>query len=87
MNFDIIVEQLSEPLIILTPLRESILVERVYCYCMLSVNHRSTMADLVELNMVYFDVILGIDWLHACYGSVDCKTRVIKFQFPNKLVL
>ncbi|KAH0784270.1 hypothetical protein KY290_003868 [Solanum tuberosum] len=45
------------------------------------------MADLVELDMVGFDVILGMDWLHACYASVDCRTRVVKFQFPNESVL
>ena len=45
------------------------------------------MVDLVELNMVDFDVILGMDWLHACYASLDCRTRVVKFQFPNEPVL
>ncbi|WMV10108.1 hypothetical protein MTR67_003493 [Solanum verrucosum] len=25
--------------------------------------------------------------LHACYASVDCRTRVFKFQFPNDPVL
>ena len=24
-----------------------------------------------------------MDLLHACYASVDCRTRVVKFQFPN----
>ena len=26
-------------------------------------------------------------WLHYSYGSVDCKTRVVKFQFPNESIL
>ncbi|KAH0644044.1 hypothetical protein KY289_035018 [Solanum tuberosum] len=47
----------------------------------------STLADLVELDMVDFDVILGMDWLHACYASLDCRTRVVKFQFSNKPVI
>lgn len=45
------------------------------------------MANLVELDMVDFDVILGMDWLHVSYASVDCRTRVVKFQFPNELVI
>ena len=45
------------------------------------------MVDLVELDMVDFDVILGMDWLHACYASVNYRTRVVKFQFPNDLVI
>ena len=45
------------------------------------------MVDLIELDMVDFDVIPSIDWIYAFYASVDCGTRVVKFQFPNKLVL
>ncbi|KAG5568314.1 hypothetical protein H5410_064671 [Solanum commersonii] len=87
MNFDVIPEQLSEPFSVFTPVGEFILAERVYRDCPVFVNHKSTMADLVELDMVDFDVILGIDWPHACYASVDCRTRVVKFQFPNEPVL
>ncbi|KAH0669343.1 hypothetical protein KY285_023504 [Solanum tuberosum] len=84
MNFDVIPEQHSEPFSVSTPVGESILAERVYRDCPISINHKSTMADLIELGMVDFDVILGMDWLHACYASVDCRTRVVKFQFPNE---
>ncbi|WMV44903.1 hypothetical protein MTR67_038288 [Solanum verrucosum] len=86
MNFDVIPEQLSEPFSVSTPVGESILAERVYRDCPISVNHKSTMADLAELDMVDFDVILGMDWLHVCYALVDCRTRVVKFQFPNEPV-
>ena len=43
--------------------------------------------ELVELDMFYFDVILGMDWLHVCFASIYCRTRVVKFNFPNELVL
>ena len=33
--------------------------------------------------MVDFDVILGMDWLYSSYASIDCRTRVVKFQFPG----
>ncbi|KAH0712585.1 hypothetical protein KY289_008544 [Solanum tuberosum] len=87
MNFDVIPKQLSEPFSVSTPVGEPIIAERVYRDCPISVNHKSTMAYLVELDMVDFDVILGMDWLHACYASVNCRTRVVKFQFPNEPVL
>ena len=48
---------------------------------------RTPMADLVELDMVDFDVILGMDWLYACYESIDCRTRVVKFQITNEPVI
>ncbi|KAG5595585.1 hypothetical protein H5410_036817 [Solanum commersonii] len=56
-----------------TPVGESILAERVYHDCTIFVNCKSTMADLVELDMVDSDVILGMDWLHACYALVDYR--------------
>ena len=37
--------------------------------------------------MANFDVILGMDWLYDSYASVDCRTRVVKFQFPNEPIL
>ena len=45
------------------------------------------MTDLIELDMVDFDTILGIDWFHVCYASIDCRTRVVMFQIPNESVL
>ncbi|KAH0780669.1 hypothetical protein KY290_000267 [Solanum tuberosum] len=59
-SFDVLPEQLLEPLSVSTPVGESILAERVYRDCSIFVNHKSTMADLVELDMVDFDVILAI---------------------------
>ena len=41
-------------------------------------------ADLVELPMHDFDIILGMDWLHSCYACMDCRSRVVRFSFPNE---
>ena len=79
MNFCIIPELLNEVFSISTPVCDSIQGERVYPNCPISVNHKSTMADLVELDMVNFDVIVGMVWLYACYASIDFRTRVVKF--------
>ena len=37
--------------------------------------------------MVDFDVILGMDWLHSFCASVDCRTRIVLFQFPDEPIL
>ena len=37
--------------------------------------------------MIEFDVILGLDLLHARYASVDCRTIVVKLQIPYELVI
>ena len=55
--------------------------------CPISLPNRVSWVDLVELNMVDFNVILGRDWLHACFVSIDCRTRVVKFNFHNEPII
>ncbi|WMV25255.1 hypothetical protein MTR67_018640 [Solanum verrucosum] len=66
---------------------ESILARRVYKNFPVSLPHRVTHVDLVKLDMLDFDVILGMDWLNSCCASIDCRTRVVKFLFPNDHIL
>ena len=66
---------------------DSVLAERVFRSCPILLSNRVTLVDLVELDMLEFDVILGMDWLHDCFASFNCRTRVVQFQFPNELVL
>lgn len=42
---------------------------------MTSVCGRKTLVDLIELDKLNFDVILGIDLLHSCNASLDCQTE------------
>lgn len=37
--------------------------------------------------MLDFDVILGMDWLHSCYASIDYRTLVVNIQLPNEHVI
>ncbi|WMV24604.1 hypothetical protein MTR67_017989 [Solanum verrucosum] len=87
MRFDGLLEVLSEPFSVSTPVGYSVVAKRVHRRCPISLSHRVTLIDLVELDMIDFDVILGMDWLHSSYAFIDCRTRVVKFQFPNELVL
>lgn len=60
-RFDVILYKLYESFCISTPLGESIVAEYVYRDCVISINCNYTMNDLIELYMIYFDVILGIE--------------------------
>ena len=60
-QFEILPECLLEPFDVATPVGETIQVERVYRDCRVSIHNRDTLEDLVELDMVDFDVILGMD--------------------------
>ena len=87
MKFVILPEELLEPFSVSIPVGNSIVAKRVYRSCPISLSYKVTLVDLVELDMLDFDVILGMDWLHACYASIDCRTRVVKFQFPKVPIL
>ncbi|KAG5610219.1 hypothetical protein H5410_021500, partial [Solanum commersonii] len=56
-------------------------LERVYRDCTIYVNHKETMADLVELDMVDFDVI--IEWRSS---STVPKCHFISYLNARKLV-
>ncbi|XP_070032141.1 uncharacterized protein [Nicotiana tomentosiformis] len=45
------------------------------------------MDDLIELGMVDFDVIVGMDWLYSCFAQLDCRTRIVRFEFSNEPVI
>ena len=50
-----------------------VVAKRVYKSCPMLMSDRVTLVDLVELDMLEFDVLLGFDWLCACFASIDCK--------------
>ena len=37
-------------------------------------------ADLIELDVLDFDVVLGMDWLSENYASIDYRNKCIKFK-------
>ena len=49
---------------------DSIVAQKVYKKCPVIVVHRVLLADLIELDMVDFDVILGMDWLYSSYSFI-----------------
>ena len=52
---------LDKPVEVSTPTRESIMARKVYYDRVVTVCNRDTLADLIELEMVEFDVIMGMD--------------------------
>ncbi|WMV46774.1 hypothetical protein MTR67_040159 [Solanum verrucosum] len=61
MGFDVGPEILSCPFHVSTPAGDSIVAKRVYRNCRISVSHGVTHVDLVELDMLDFYIILGMD--------------------------
>ena len=48
---------------------------RVYRNCSVVIYSRRTIADLIELNMIEFDIIMGMNWLAACYLMLIAEER------------
>ncbi|XP_070020278.1 uncharacterized protein [Nicotiana sylvestris] len=86
-KFGIVPEILSDHFAVSTPVGELIIARRVYRGCTIIVCGRQTSADLVELEMLDFDAIMGMDWLAACYAIVDCRAKTARFHFPGEPVL
>ncbi|XP_075092558.1 uncharacterized protein LOC142172775 [Nicotiana tabacum] len=77
-------ELLNDPFLVATPVGESLLVEYVYRACQIRVEGKDTLADLIVLDMIDFDMLMAIDWLSSCYAIVDCHAKIIKFEIPNE---
>lgn len=69
------------------PVGELVIAKRVYRGCVVSVGSKQTLVDLFEMDICDFDIILGIDWLHSCYGSLDYQTHKGVFRFPGEPVI
>ena len=82
-KFNVLHDVLIEPFSVCTLVGDSVLAKRVYRKCPLMLPNRVSLSHLVELDMFDFDIILGMDWLHDCFASIDCRTRVLKHEFPN----
>ncbi|KAL5557270.1 hypothetical protein UlMin_039506 [Ulmus minor] len=48
------------------------------------VSEREMGVDLVVLDMVNYDVILGMDFLSKYGATIDCKAKVVSFQPPGE---
>ena len=64
VQFNVISETSSEPFSVSTPVGYLVIARRVYTNCPVIVSQKVTSADQVDLEMVDFDVILGMEWLH-----------------------
>ncbi|XP_070046930.1 uncharacterized protein [Nicotiana tomentosiformis] len=87
INLGLEFEQLSDPFLVSTPISELVEATRVYRGCIVSVQVRNTEANLIELKMVDFDMIMGMDWLSSCYAMLYRRAKIVRFQFSNEEVL
>ncbi|XP_070660513.1 uncharacterized protein [Malus domestica] len=65
------------------PRRERCYVDRVYLGCPVMVEDVVMPANLISLDIVDFDVILGTDWLHCNRAKIDYYGKTVTFHRPG----
>ena len=66
---------MENPLIISTPLQDFIVVDHMYSTCLIEIGNRKFLADLIELPVLEFDVILEMDWLDKYDANINFHTK------------
>ncbi|XP_075499949.1 uncharacterized protein LOC142538522 [Primulina tabacum] len=77
-------EKLNEPFRIATPTSRAIETHEIYRDCKISISTQNFSADLIQLIMVDFDIILGMNWLAKNNAMVECKGKKVKLITPNQ---
>ena len=57
-----------------------ILVEEVYKDCVLKIEDKELIVDLISLTIHDFDLILRIGWLSSYHASIDCFKKEVIFR-------
>ena len=70
-------------LFVTTPLSDELETDIFFPSCPVLVEGRELLADLVLLDVLEFNVILGMDWLARHYASLDCREKVVIFRILN----
>ncbi|XP_068307406.1 uncharacterized protein [Pyrus communis] len=65
------------------PREERCYVDYVYPGCPVMVEDVVMLVDLIPLDIVDFDVILGTDWLHFNRSNIDCYEKIVTFHRPG----
>ncbi|KAA0062124.1 gag protease polyprotein [Cucumis melo var. makuwa] len=75
------VEPLHHVLSVSTPSGECMLSKEKVKACQIEIAGHVIEVTLLVLDMLDFDVILGMDWLAANHASIDCSRKEVTFNF------
>ncbi|KAL0549424.1 hypothetical protein IC582_013906 [Cucumis melo] len=78
------VEPLQHVLSVSTPSRECMLSKEKVKTCQIEIAGHVIEVTLLVLDMLDFDVILGMDWLAANHASIDCSRKEVTFNPPSR---
>ncbi|RVW98761.1 Transposon Tf2-2 polyprotein [Vitis vinifera] len=76
-------EMVENLLLIESPMGTNSRVDRICKGCVITLADRALNVDLRILDMIGYDVILGMDWLTVYRAVIDCHRRRIIFCLPE----
>ncbi|XP_070040603.1 uncharacterized protein [Nicotiana tomentosiformis] len=59
------------------PVGDSIIVYRVYRSCVITIGSLKTSVDPLLLDMIDFDIIMGMDWLSPYHAILECHSKTV----------
>ncbi|KAL4016431.1 hypothetical protein IC575_024082 [Cucumis melo] len=77
------VEPLHHVLSVSTPSGECMLSKKKVKACQIEIAGHVIEVTLLVLDMLDFDIILGMDWLAANHASIDCSRKEVAFNPPS----
>ena len=63
------------------------MVDHIYPACLIEIGGRKLSVDLIELPVLEFDVILGIDWLDKYDANINCRTKSLVLKPQGEEVI
>ncbi|XP_070047147.1 uncharacterized protein [Nicotiana tomentosiformis] len=76
-------ESLGAPVYVSTSVGDSVVVDWIYQSCVVMFCGYETREDLLLLDMIDFEVILGMDWLSPYHVILDCHAKTITLAMPE----
>ncbi|XP_070022149.1 uncharacterized protein [Nicotiana sylvestris] len=74
---------LGIPVHVSTYIGDSVVVDRIYQSYMVTFCGFETSADLLLLDMIESEIILGMDWLSPYHAVLDCHAKTVTFRMPG----
>ena len=74
---------LDLPIHVSIPVGDSVVVDQVYRLCTVTLMGYDTHADLKVLEMIDFDVILGMYWLSSYHAILNSHAKTITLAMPG----
>ncbi|XP_070020579.1 uncharacterized protein [Nicotiana sylvestris] len=76
-------DSLNAPMYVSTHVGDAIIVDRIYCSFVVTIGSFEICIDLLLLDMVDFDVILGMDWMSPYHAILDCHAKTMTLDLSG----